>query len=223
MFEGAASAAKGVFAVGRASKRPRTAGQTGAGRPAQALTAGDLARLLQVDLKTIHNWVNQSYVFARRTEGRHLRFQRGEVVRFLRRFGHSVPAGIGRAAPRAFVQHGRLRAPAAQGGVEQGFGSGVFATVLAIADGSYEVVILDLDSLARGLTRELLKALRSRDETRGLSLIGVSRHATRRADFVRSGGDVSLAPGRPRDLTLATHFVTGGAAAPPKGAMVAGP
>jgi hypothetical protein len=176
-----------------------------------------------VDLKTIHNWVNQGYVFARRTEGRHLRFQRGEVVRFLRRFGHTVPPGMGRPAPRVFVQHGPLRAALRPGDAGAGASKGLFSMVLAVADGSYEVLIVELDSLERGMTRELVMALRSRPETRGLSVIGVSRHAARRADFVRAGGDVALGPGRPADLTLAIHFVTGGASAPPKGSLVAGP
>lgn len=185
------------------------------------LTAGDLARLLHVDLKTIHNWVNQGHVFARRTEGRHLRFQRVEVVRFLRRFGYPVPLELGHMAPRVLVHRWRtaLRLP----GVEQSDAEGLFSTVLEAAGGEYEIVVFALDSHDGAITRELVKALRSRPETRALSVVGVSRRPARRTEFVDHGGDVALAPGKATDVAHAVRWLTGGAATPPPGALTSAP
>jgi excisionase family DNA binding protein len=182
------------------------------------LTAGDLARLLRVDLKTIHNWVNQGHVWARRTEGRHLRFQRVEVVRFLRQFRHPVPADLGSGPPRVLVhvERSAIRIP----NVEQTSGRGLIATVLEVALGAYEVVVFSLDSHDARVTRELLGALRARPETRSLSLVGVSKHPARRADFVDAGGDLALAPGKTQDMALAVRFLIGASAAPPRGAAV---
>jgi excisionase family DNA binding protein len=209
--------------VGKPSKEQnrRQRAQAADAKP-RDLTAGDLARLLHVDLKTIHNWVNQGHVFARRTEGRHLRFQRVEVVRFLRRFGYPVPSILGDAAPRVLVH----RSLAGQGrislkipGVEQSEMGGLFSTVLEAAGGDYEIVVFALDSHDVVITRELVQALRSRPETRGLSVVGVSRKPGRRTDFVGHGGDLALAPGKAADIAHAARFLTGGAQAPPRGAL----
>lgn len=215
--------------MGKSSKeQPRRGpGVTGRGRvppvakpPFRDLTAGDLARLLEVDLKTIHNWVNQGHVFAQRTEGRHLRFQRVEVVRFLRRFGYPVPPLLGDAAPRVLVH--RARASLKIPGVEQSESEGLFSTVLEAAGGTYEIVVFALDSHDAGLTRELVKALRARPETRALSVIGMSKKPGRRADFVGHGGDLALAPGKAGDVAHAARFLTGALEAPPRGAVTAG-
>ncbi len=55
------------------------------------LTAPMVAKLCQCDLKTIHNWVNSGSIEAFRTPGRHLRFKKSEVVRFLVEYGYEVP------------------------------------------------------------------------------------------------------------------------------------
>jgi len=208
--------------VGNSSKRRSISSRASAtdgntGKLDGELTAGDLARLLRVDLKTIHNWVNQGHVWARRTEGRHLRFQRVEVVRFLRRFGHPVPADLGNGPPRVLVHAERsvIRIPA----VDQASSKGLIATVLEVALGSYEVVVFSLDSHDSNVTRELLRALRTRPETRSLSLVGVSKHPARRTGFVDAGGDLAIAPGKTRDMTAAVRFLIGASAAPPRGCV----
>lgn len=56
--------------------------------------ASDVARLCNVDIKTVHNWVNKEQVQAGRTPGRHLRF-RPEVVRqLLEGMGVPVPSEV---------------------------------------------------------------------------------------------------------------------------------
>jgi excisionase family DNA binding protein len=57
-------------------------------------TAQDLARFCEVDLKTIHHWTARGKIPHFRTEGRHLRFRRNDVLRFLRAHGYPVVAGV---------------------------------------------------------------------------------------------------------------------------------
>lgn len=69
------------------------------------LTASDLASLCQVDLKTIHNWVDRGRIAHFRTPGRHLRFRAADVAEFLRTWGYTVPRELARASAKsvAFV------------------------------------------------------------------------------------------------------------------------
>jgi len=54
-------------------------------------TASQVARFCHVDLKTIHNWADKGEIRHFRTPGRHLRFRRGDLLEFLRRYGYPVP------------------------------------------------------------------------------------------------------------------------------------
>jgi excisionase family DNA binding protein len=60
-------------------------------RDMKLLTASDVAELCEVDLKTIHNWVERGCIPHFRTPGRHLRFQAVDVARFLRDWGYAIP------------------------------------------------------------------------------------------------------------------------------------
>ncbi len=60
-------------------------------RDMKLLTASDVADLCEVDLKTIHNWVERGCIPHFRTPGRHLRFQALDVARFLREWGYAIP------------------------------------------------------------------------------------------------------------------------------------
>lgn len=60
--------------------------------------ASDVAKFCQVDLKTIHNWVEKGEIKSFRTPGRHLRFKPGPLKRFLEKFGYDVPADVASAA-----------------------------------------------------------------------------------------------------------------------------
>lgn len=185
------------------------------------LTAGDLARLLGVDLKTIHNWVNQGYVLARRTEGRHLRFRRVEVVRFLRRSGHAVPPEIGRAVPRLLVTKGAF--PRGLVGMAVTVAEGFVSTILEVASGAHEILFLDLDAHSPSVTKELVRALREREGTRGIAIIGASSRASRRAAFVGSGGDLGVPLGAGADLVRCARYLTGSVGEPPRGALLPEP
>jgi len=69
-------------------------------RGEKLLTASDLAALCEVDLKTIHNWVDRGRISHFRTPGRHLRFRAADVAEFLRAWGYSVPRELARASAR---------------------------------------------------------------------------------------------------------------------------
>jgi excisionase family DNA binding protein len=71
-----------------------------AGVREKLLTASDLAALCEVDLKTIHNWVDRGKIAHFRTPGRHLRFRAADVAEFLRAWGYSVPRELARESAR---------------------------------------------------------------------------------------------------------------------------
>lgn len=74
-----------------------------AGVREKLLTASDLATLCEVDLKTIHNWVDRGRIAHFRTPGRHLRFRAADVAEFLRAWGYSVPRELARASSRTIM------------------------------------------------------------------------------------------------------------------------
>lgn len=74
--------------------------------PRDRFTATDVARFCGVDLKTIHNWANKGKLPHARTEGRHLRFRRIELVGFLRAYGIPIPSELRAARPRIVVADG---------------------------------------------------------------------------------------------------------------------
>jgi excisionase family DNA binding protein len=74
-----------------------------AGVREKLLTASDLASLCEVDLKTIHNWVDRGRIPHFRTPGRHLRFRAADVAEFLRAWGYSVPRELARGSARTVL------------------------------------------------------------------------------------------------------------------------
>jgi excisionase family DNA binding protein len=72
-----------------------------AGAREKLLTASDLATLCEVDLKTIHNWVDRGRIPHFRTPGRHLRFRAADAAEFLRTWGYSVPRELAKASSRS--------------------------------------------------------------------------------------------------------------------------
>src|SRR5438067_11901832 len=69
----------------------------------ELFTASDVARLCQVDLKTIHNWADKGEIRHFRTPGRHLRFRRLDVLEFLRRYGYAIPDELRAGRPRLVI------------------------------------------------------------------------------------------------------------------------
>ncbi|WP_437319502.1 helix-turn-helix domain-containing protein [Sorangium sp. So ce385] len=77
-----------------------------AGVREKLLTASDLAALCEVDLKTIHNWVDRGRIAHFRTPGRHLRFKAADVAEFLRAWGYSVPRELAKATSKSMMAIG---------------------------------------------------------------------------------------------------------------------
>jgi excisionase family DNA binding protein len=62
-------------------------------------TAQEVARFCEVDLKTVHHWAERGKIPHFRTQGRHLRFRRNDLVRFLRAHGYPLPEALTRTKP----------------------------------------------------------------------------------------------------------------------------
>lgn len=172
--------------------------------------------MLDVDLKTIHNWVRHGHLHGRRTKGRHLRFHRTEVVRFMRRFGYHIPESIGRAVPRVVLvgvpeQNARaVRTLGASVAIESY--DCLFDAALVVAGGEFEVVVVELDQFVISHVTELIAALRRRAVTQGVAIVGLSAVPERREQFVEAGGDVAVSA--PTDLRATVRWLTGAAPVP---------
>lgn len=177
------------------------------------LTSGDISRLLNVDLKTVHNWVDRGQVRGRRTEGRHLRFARPEVVRFLRQKGHPVPRFLGTAPPRAIVDAQGARATplvrALGKTCEVSRCAGLFACSLTIAAGHHEIAIVDLDAHGSPLVSEFVAAIRSWDSAEQLCLIGVSSKPALVREFLRAGGNAVVDGAHLKDVAGFVRWLVG--------------
>lgn len=189
--------------------------------PICGLTSGDIARLLGVDLKTVHNWVKNSHLHGRRTKGRHLRFHRTEVVRFMRRFGYPVPRTIGGAAPRVVLAGKQSKGRSANGkpngharvrqlGVQRY--DSLFDAMLTVGAGDYDVLAIELERYPIGMVVELIESLRRRSSTCGLGLLGIARRAQVRRVFIERGGDLAI--DNVQDLRTAVRWLTGAGPAP---------
>jgi len=129
------------------------------------LTASDLATLCEVDLKTIHNWVDRGRIAHFRTPGRHLRFRAADVAEFLRAWGYAVPRELARASSRTVLVLGSKDTASH---VTRALGDGLpvrhaahpyDALVFAGADPA-DIYVVDLKEVARDIDADgLLEAL----------------------------------------------------------------
>lgn len=201
--------------------------------PVCGLTSGDISRLLGVDLKTVHNWVKHSHLHGRRTKGRHLRFHRTEVVRFMRRFGYPVPRAIGGEAPRVVLAGTRAwngKASRTGNGKPNGHAQikrmgvqcceSLVDAVLTVGSGDYEVLAIELERYPIGMVVEVVEALRRRPTTQGLALLGIARRAQLRRVFIKRGGDLAIE--KLSDLRGAVRWLTGPGPAPERAVLPVG-
>jgi hypothetical protein len=65
--------------------------------------ASQVAHIWNVDLKTVHNWVERGDIEAFSTPGRHLRFRRRSLLHFLRRYNMAIPPEIAPVRPRVSI------------------------------------------------------------------------------------------------------------------------
>lgn len=174
------------------------------------LTSGDIARMLHVDLKTIHNWVTQGHIRGSRTKGRHLRFERNRVVRFMREYGYPLPSYLGTSTPRVMVE-ASLTGPwlAALRKVATIVESeGLFACSLVLGSEPCEVAIVGLDqALPRVI--EFCSAVMSWEATSGVALVGVGSKLQARHAFLAAGGTAALSANKGADLKALVQYLVG--------------
>ena len=72
--------------------------------------ASQVANIWDVDLKTVHNWVERGDIEAFCTPGRHLRFRRRSLLHFLRRYNMAIPEELAPQRPRVMVVDNDARA-----------------------------------------------------------------------------------------------------------------
>lgn len=168
--------------------------------------------MLGVDLKTIHNWVGQGHLSGHRTKGRHLRFNRAEVVRFMRGFGYPVPETLGAASPRVVLDLDDADPRSLGRGARRldvTLCDGLYRCALALSAGQHEVVIVDLDRGDSKQWKDFVGAVRSWPATAGAGLVGVSdRPAVRRA-FLKAGGDAAIGSTADGDIKAVSTWLVG--------------
>lgn len=184
------------------------------------LTSGELAALLRVDLKTIHNWVNRGHLVGRRTSGRHLRFDRIQVVRFMRGYGYPVPERLSSVPLRVLVESPRGGAWSVVRHLRRGstltLCRGLFQAALGLARGGQEILVLDLDARPLDLVAELVQALRQEPLTASVWLIGLGRTRSTRERFFKLGGDAALPTGSEREVRALARWAIGAEPEPPR-------
>lgn len=138
-------------------------------------TASQVARFCQVDLKTIHNWADRDEIPHFRTPGRHLRFQRADVLDFLRKYGYPIPVELSYHKPRvlllladASLQYGV--ASALQPSFEVQTFSEPLAAFLDIGARAPDAIVLEEE--LRGLSAaKIIAALKQNEQTRHIRAV----------------------------------------------------
>jgi excisionase family DNA binding protein len=75
-------------------------------RGADLFTAADAARFCRVDLKTIHNWAARGKLRHYKTDGRHVRIQRVDLVAFMRHYEMPLPSALAEGKPHVVAIDG---------------------------------------------------------------------------------------------------------------------
>ncbi|MEZ4287023.1 MAG: helix-turn-helix domain-containing protein [Polyangiales bacterium] len=160
-------------------------------RQRELLTASQVAKFCQVDLKTIHNWADRGQIDHFRTPGRHLRFRRPDVLDFLRRYGYPVPNELVLHKPRVvLIQHDDLQRRRTRDALESTFDVKGFASLAdaLLFVGATRPDTVVLDSLATGPDgRNVIDSLRSIDATRTIRVVLFSSDPDEKDSALGSG------------------------------------
>jgi excisionase family DNA binding protein len=179
-----------------------------------AVTSGQLARLVGVNLKTIHRWLQSQEVQGWQTDGRHRRFHRTEVVRLLRRLKAPIPCTLAEAACH-FIAVGFDTQPELEPYARAGQAvlcDGFFDAALVMGNGHFELCLIDVERFELRWTKELLSAVRRRPSTAGMASLGVAQSALMRRAFLRHGGDAAIPD--LSELATTLSYMVGGPTAP---------
>lgn len=172
------------------------------------ITAGDLARWLAVDLKTVHNWVRRGALMGRLTDGRHRRFFRVEVVRCLRQLQRPIPeqlVGMRKAVGRIQLTH--ILGADHQGAVAGKAAQAALHVLLDAADGCYEALVVDLGDLDPAAWAPVVEGLTGHPLTAPVAAIGIALDEQQRQLFMDAGGYVAVS--NPREIPIVLEWLTG--------------
>ncbi len=149
--------------------------------------ASQVASIWNVDLKTVHNWVEKGDMEAFRTPGRHLRFRRRSLLSFLRRYNMEIPADLAPERPRVMVvDRDPTRVAALRELLSAHF------EVLVQVDPVASLAEIGLLSAGAGLIDAVVVALPAPNVDDGRWLGALLRHPdTRYTRIVTVGGDAS--------------------------------
>jgi excisionase family DNA binding protein len=157
-------------------------------------TGQDLARFCEVDLKTVHHWAERGKVPHFRTTGRHLRFRRNDVVRFLRSHGYPMPDALTSARP-AIALAATLPDDAgkklASRFVVHRFETAIVAVSRLLAD-QPDALVVSWDDPTLG-AENAIAALKNDSQTCWVLLVVIA-HEERHAAAHSAGADVVVAP-----------------------------
>lgn len=189
------------------------------------LTSGELSRLLGVDLKTIHNWVNQGHLQGRRTSGRHLRFDRSQVVRFMRDYEYPIPGSLSETPAQVLLSSPQGEKWSAVRGLKRSSEvvacSDLFETALALGGGKAEVLIVDLEGQDLKGLWALIEQLRQWQSTESIWITGVGGARAARKHLFEVGGDAAIDAAALRQLPALVQWYIGGKSDAPKGVELA--
>ena len=161
-------------------------------RPGLIYSAQDVARLCEVDLKTVHHWAERGRIPHFRTVGRHLRFRRNDLVRFLRAHGYPLPETFTSVRPRAIlaVTHDELSKRLASRFSVRRVDNGIVAIARLVADEPDAIVVaLDDPSIGGLATIAALKA----DVATSWIAVAVVAAAADVSTASEAGADVAVA------------------------------
>lgn len=164
----------------------------------ELFTASEVARFCQVDLKTIHNWAERGEIRHFRTPGRHLRFRRGDVLDFLRRYGYPVPDVLVSGRPRVHVVDADTQAlettrrQLADAVETQAFTDLVDA-LISVGQETPDVLVIDPDGLAGLDVMHCVARLRSHDATRNTRIVVYSNASSHRELGLEAGVSAFIA------------------------------
>lgn len=175
-------------------------GRSALSRNVHRYTAQDVARFCEVDLKTVHHWADRGKIPHERTSGRHLRFRRNDVVRFLRVLEYPLPPVLTETRPTVALAmpalEGSLLTPEELGRklstrfVVRRFESAIAGISALLADEPDAIVFaLDDPSMAGMRTIEALKSVA---RTRW-AMVAVVGDEALLDQAKRSGSDVTVA------------------------------
>ena len=166
-------------------------------RNRELLTASQVARFCQVDLKTIHNWAERGQIDHFRTPGRHLRFRRPDVLDFLRRYGYPVPTELAVHKPRVVLiqrddlHRRRTRDHLADVFDVKGFSS-VTDALLFIGATRPDTVVLDAVCEPIG-NHNIIESLRKNEATKKVRVILFTDDETQKDAALQSGASAFVA------------------------------